>query len=75
MARPLRIEFPGTVYHVTSRGDRCEPIFVDAEDRLVFRHRRPGAVPVYTSYTPINLEVCRSIADFHQRRKIEWLLS
>ena len=34
MARPLRIEFPGAVYHVTSRGDRREPIFVDDEDRL-----------------------------------------
>jgi hypothetical protein len=22
MARPLRIEFPGAIYHVTSRGDR-----------------------------------------------------
>lgn len=33
MARPLRIEFPGAVYHVTSRGDRREPIFVDDVDR------------------------------------------
>jgi putative transposase len=33
MARPLRIEFPGAVYHVTSRGDRREPIFVDDSDR------------------------------------------
>ena len=33
MARPLRIEFPGAIYHVTSRGDRREPIFVDDEDR------------------------------------------
>ena len=36
MARPLRIEFPGAVYHITSRGDRREPIFVDDEDRLEF---------------------------------------
>lgn len=34
MARPLRIEFPGAVYHVTARGDRGEPIFDDDEDRL-----------------------------------------
>jgi len=33
MARPLRIEFPGAVYHVTARGDRREDIFVDDEDR------------------------------------------
>jgi putative transposase len=34
MSRPLRIEFPGAVYHVTSRGDRRESIFVDDEDRV-----------------------------------------
>src|SRR5204863_1047377 len=33
MARPLRIEFPGAIYHVTSRGDRREPIVVDDDDR------------------------------------------
>jgi putative transposase len=33
MARPLRIEFSGAIYHVTSRGDRREPIFVDEDDR------------------------------------------
>ncbi len=33
MARPLRIEFPGALYHVTSRGDRREDIFVDDADR------------------------------------------
>lgn len=36
MARPLRIEFPGAVYHVTSRGVRQEPIFDDDIDRRVF---------------------------------------
>lgn len=33
MSRPLRIEFPGAIYHVTSRGDRREPIFRGDEDR------------------------------------------
>ncbi len=33
MARPLRIEFPGALYHVTSRGDRREPIYRDDDDR------------------------------------------
>jgi hypothetical protein len=33
MARPLRIEFAGAVYHITSRGDRREPIFSDDADR------------------------------------------
>ena len=33
MSRPLRIEFPGALYHVTSRGDRREDIFFDDTDR------------------------------------------
>ncbi len=36
MARPLRIEFSGALYHVTSRGDRREAIFEDDDDRLIF---------------------------------------
>lgn len=36
MARPLRIEFSGAVYHVTSRGDRREAIFEDDADRGYF---------------------------------------
>lgn len=36
MARPLRIEFAGALYHVTSRGDRREPIFEEDEDHQVF---------------------------------------
>ncbi|HMR09785.1 MAG TPA: transposase, partial [Polyangiaceae bacterium] len=34
MSRPLRIEFPGAVYHVTSRGDRREAIYRDDDDRV-----------------------------------------
>ena len=33
MARPLRIEFPGAVYHVTSRGNAKQAIFIDDEDK------------------------------------------
>lgn len=33
MARPLRIELAGGVYHVTSRGDRREDIYLDVDDR------------------------------------------
>jgi REP element-mobilizing transposase RayT len=36
MARPLRIEFPGAIYHVTSRGDRRDAIFDDDTDRQTF---------------------------------------
>jgi len=36
MARPLRIEFPGAVYHVTSHGNRKARIFADDADRKAF---------------------------------------
>ncbi len=36
MARPLRIDFPGAFYHVTSRGDEKCVIFKSARDRLKF---------------------------------------
>lgn len=36
MARPIRIEFAGALYHVTSRGDRREAIFEDDDDRERF---------------------------------------
>ena len=36
MSRPLRIEFAGALYHVTSRGDGREAIFLDDEDKSLF---------------------------------------
>ena len=36
MARPLRIEFPGALYHVTSRGNARQRVFRDDEDRETF---------------------------------------
>lgn len=36
MSRPLHLEFPNALYHVTSRGDRRENIYEDEEDRLKF---------------------------------------
>jgi REP element-mobilizing transposase RayT len=36
MTRPIRIEFAGALYHVTSRGNRQEDIYIDDEDRLSF---------------------------------------
>ena len=36
MARPLRLELAGGLYHVTSRGDRREDIFFDDADRLAW---------------------------------------
>lgn len=36
MARPLRIEFPGALYHLTSRGDGREDIYRGDGDRRIF---------------------------------------
>ena len=36
MARKLRIEYPGAIYHVMNRGDRRERIFKDDRDRECF---------------------------------------
>ncbi len=36
MARKLRVEYPGAIYHVMNRGDRREEIFKDDQDRERF---------------------------------------
>lgn len=36
MPRPLRIEYPGALYHILSRGDRREAILLDEFDRHTF---------------------------------------
>jgi len=34
--RPHRLQFPGAMYHATSRGIRRQPIFEDSDDRTRF---------------------------------------
>ena len=36
MARPLRIEYPGAIYHITSRGNARLPVFEEDRDRRQF---------------------------------------
>ena len=36
MARKLRVQYPGAIYHLLNRGDRQEDIFLDDEDRKSF---------------------------------------
>ena len=36
MARKLRVQYPGAIYHIMNRGDRREPIFKDDADRQRF---------------------------------------
>ncbi len=36
MGRPIRIEYPGALYHITSRGNERKDIFQDGSDREKF---------------------------------------
>src|SRR6266566_5063532 len=36
MARKLRVQYPGAIYHVMSRGDRRDAIFESDDDRRLF---------------------------------------
>jgi hypothetical protein len=36
MSRPLRIQYPGAVYHIMNRGRARQPTFVDAIDHRAF---------------------------------------
>ncbi|MBW6475921.1 MAG: transposase [Chromatiales bacterium] len=47
MARPLRIEFPGALYHVTSRGNARAPVFLGDDDRTGFLKRLHETVERY----------------------------
>lgn len=47
MARPLRIEFPGALYHVTSRGNGKQKIFKNDSDRMLFLSIIEGIVQRY----------------------------
>ncbi len=36
MARPLRIEYPGALYHVTAWGDARADIYLGEDDHVAF---------------------------------------
>jgi len=36
MARPLRIQYPGALYHITSRGNERKKVYLDDSDRKKF---------------------------------------
>ena len=44
MARPLRIQFEGAIYHITSRGNARQEIFLDDADRRAFLEALAEAV-------------------------------
>lgn len=48
MARPLRIQYPGAVYHVTCRGNERRDIFRDDEDRRTFLGLLTQSLNIYS---------------------------
>jgi REP element-mobilizing transposase RayT len=47
MSRPLRIQYPGAVYHVTSRGNARQPIYGEEADRELFLGILSRVIPRY----------------------------
>ena len=48
MARPLRIQYPDAVYHVTCRGNEKQNIYRDDADRSRFLQQLNQSVNIYT---------------------------
>ena len=57
MARPLRIEFDGALYHVTSRGNARELIFIIDTNRILFLDKKESALiaRLKTLRLPLNI--------------------
>ena len=47
MARPLRLEFPGAIYHLTGRGNARQKVFFTDADRELFLSTLNGVVSRY----------------------------
>ena len=47
MARPLRLEYPGAIYHLTSRGNGRQKIYLNDDDRRLFLDTLAGVVSRY----------------------------
>lgn len=68
MARPIRLEFPNVLYHVMSRGNGGESIFVDDADRQQFLDLLAALI---TRYDAICYAYC--LMDNHYHLLIETL--
>ncbi len=67
MSRPLRIEYPGAFYHVTSRGNERKAIFKSRRDHEKFLEPcrvRHALSTHHNAWTPLNLPgVATAMAD------------
>ena len=49
MARPLRIQYPGAVYHVMCRGNDRREIFRSEDDRVMFLRLLSRSLNIYST--------------------------
>ena len=80
MARPLRIDFPGAVWHLTSRGVNEQMLFVDDDDRRLFITLIGRAVRrfrwILIDYTLMgnHVHVIAEMTEANVSRGMKWLL-
>ena len=53
MARALRIQYPGALYHVTNRGNERKAVFQDDVDRNEFLAILSRSIQTYGSSQPV----------------------
>ena len=58
MARQLRIEYAGALYHITSRGNAQENIYRNNLDRIAFL----SVLNIKRSGTPLWCKICHSVS-------------
>lgn len=68
ITRPIRIEFSGALYHVTSRGDRRENIYEDDEDRIQFLDVLRRVVEDFKAVRRNNQRALRRMTEVNIRR-------
>jgi len=79
MSRPLRLEFPGSVHHVTSRGNARQCIFFDDADRECFLDLLGTAVKrfdwIVTAYVLMSnhFHFVAQLTDENLSRGMQWL--
>ena len=52
MVRPLRIQYPGAVYHITCRGNARQDIYKDNKDRKAFLEILTDSQKIYSIKIP-----------------------
>ncbi len=63
MPRKLRVQYPGAIYHVMSRGDRREDIFLDDVAIVALRLRRETSLSLKRIAARLHLGSPRSAGE------------